>query len=144
MKYYPLLITHWAFHDVIIIILFYQYSNSYLIATVGRTEPNLDDISLTFREMGITIQDLSDYVSNVEPSSLPYDNLPRLPIRRENHLNFLKPGSSEVISRPVHVDEHLPPMHHIFLGRCRQLKSHYTYAILSFLKIKLNRRRTCY
>lgn len=76
---------------------------------VGRSEPNLDDIGLTFREMGIHIEDLSDYVNNVEPSQFPHE-LPKYPVPREHHLNFLKPGSHEVLSRPVHIYEYLPPM----------------------------------
>lgn len=75
----------------------------------GRTEPNLDDIGLTFREMGIHIEDLANYIGNVEPSQLSSD-LPKYPVPREHHLNFLKPGSHEVLSRPLHIYEYLPPM----------------------------------
>jgi transcription initiation factor TFIID subunit 3 len=82
---------------------------------VGRTVPNLDDLGLVFRDMGISIPDLSDYVCNVEPTPFNED-ISAIPIPREHALNFLKPGSHEVLSRPVHIHEHLPPMQHIILG----------------------------
>lgn len=80
----------------------------------GRTGPNLDDLGLTFRDMGISIQDLSDYVCNVEPTTFNED-VSAIPVPREHSLNFLKPGSHEVLSRPVYIHEHLPPMQHIIL-----------------------------
>ena len=75
-------------------------------------------MGLTFRDMGITIQDLSDYVCNVEPTSF-HEDISKIPVAREHNLNFLKPGSHEVLSRPVHIHEHLPPMQHIFVGKNR-------------------------
>ncbi|XP_025988155.2 transcription initiation factor TFIID subunit 3 isoform X2 [Solenopsis invicta] len=75
-----------------------------------RTEPNLDDLGLTFQYMNIDIQELAEYVKNVD--SVPCAiQVPRYPIQRQNHLNFLKPGSREVVTRPVHVHEHLPAMY---------------------------------
>lgn len=38
-------------------------------------------------------------------------NVPKFPIPKESNLNFLKPGSKEVVTRPVHIHEHLPPIH---------------------------------
>lgn len=77
---------------------------------VGRTEPNLDDLGLTFQYMNINIQELAEYVKNIDSVSCPIQ-VPQYPVRRENHLNFLKPGSREVVTRPVHVHEHLPAMY---------------------------------
>ncbi|XP_071557835.1 uncharacterized protein Taf3 isoform X4 [Temnothorax nylanderi] len=77
---------------------------------LGRTEPNLDDLGLTFQYMNIDIQELAEYVKNVDSVPCPIQ-VPKYPVRRENHLNFLKPGSREVVTRPVHVHEHLPAMH---------------------------------
>ncbi|XP_011708270.1 PREDICTED: transcription initiation factor TFIID subunit 3 isoform X2 [Wasmannia auropunctata] len=77
---------------------------------LGRTEPNLDDLGLTFQYMNIDIQELAEYVKNVDSVPCPIQ-VPQYPIRRENHLNFLKPGSREVVTRPVHVHEHLPAMY---------------------------------
>lgn len=77
---------------------------------VGRTEANLDDLGLAFQYMNIDIQELAEYVKNVD--SVPCAiQVPQYPIRRENHLNFLKPGSREVVTRPVHIHEHLPAMY---------------------------------
>ncbi|KAL6430615.1 hypothetical protein ACFW04_006899 [Cataglyphis niger] len=77
---------------------------------LGRTEPNLDDLGLTFQHMNIDIQELAEYVKNVDsvPCSI---QIPKYPVRRENHLNFLKPGSREVVTRSVHIHEHLPAMY---------------------------------
>lgn len=77
---------------------------------MGRTEPNLDDLGLTFQHMNIDIQELAEYVKNIDsvPCSIP---IPKYPVQRENHLNFLKPGSREVVTRSVHIHEHLPAMY---------------------------------
>ena len=66
-------------------------------------------MGLAFRDMGVNIPDLSDYINNVEPTPFA-ENMPIYPVPREPQLNFLKPGSHEVLTRPVHVHEHLPPM----------------------------------
>lgn len=71
---------------------------------------NLDDLGLAFQHMNIDIEQLSEYVKNVD--SVPCAiSVPKYPLGRENHLNFLKPGSREVVTRSVHVHEHLPAMH---------------------------------
>lgn len=79
-------------------------------STVGRTEPNLDDLGLALHFMNIDIQELAEYVKNVDSVQCPVQ-VPQYPLRRENHLNFLKPGSREVVTRPVHIHEHLPAMY---------------------------------
>lgn len=77
---------------------------------LGRTEPNLDDLGLAFRYMNIDIQELVEYVKNVD--SVPcLTQVSKYPVQRENHLNFLKPGSREVVTRPVYIHEHLPAMY---------------------------------
>lgn len=83
---------------------------NFYVFIVGRTVPNLDDLGLTFQYMNIDMQELAEYVKNVD--SVPCAiQVPQYPIQRENHLNFLKPGSREVVTRPVHVHEHLPAMY---------------------------------
>lgn len=74
----------------------------------GRTRPNLDDLGLSFSAMGIEIRELEEYVEYVESVPCNYQ-VPKYPVAKESHLNFLKPGSKEVVTRPVHVHEHLPP-----------------------------------
>lgn len=77
---------------------------------MGRTEENLDDLGLAFRHMNIDVQELAEYIKNVEPVQCPV-SVPKFPVHRKSHLNFLKPGSREVVTRPVHVHEHLPAMY---------------------------------
>ncbi|GLV43161.1 TBP-associated factor 3 [Carabus blaptoides fortunei] len=74
----------------------------------GHTQPNLDELGLAFRDLHINIADLEEYVHYVDSS--PPVEIPQYPVRKESHLNFLKPGSNEVVTRPVHIHEHLPPM----------------------------------
>lgn len=77
---------------------------------MGRNDVNLDDVALAFQHMNIDIQQLAEYVKNVDSVACVIA-VPKIPIHRNNHLNFLKPGSREVVTRPVHVHEHLPAMH---------------------------------
>ena len=77
---------------------------------MGRCDANLDDLGLAFRHMNIDLQELAEYVKNVD--SVPCAvSVPKLPIHKESHLNFLKPGSREVVTRPLHVYDHLPAMY---------------------------------
>lgn len=92
----------------------------------GRTEPNLDDIALAFNDLNINVADLEEYITNVD--SVPcIINVPKFPIPKESNLNFLKPGSKEVVTRPVHIHEHLPPIqphegnNHCIVSKHRQL-----------------------
>lgn len=54
------------------------------------------------------MNEIVEYVSYVDPVA-PAE-VPKFPIPKESHLNFLKPGSKEVLTRPVHIHEHLPPL----------------------------------
>ena len=75
----------------------------------NRTEFNLDDLGLAFRDLGINISDIEEYVQYVDPI-VPAIEIPKYPVKKESHLNFLKPGSKEVLTRPVYIPEHLPPI----------------------------------
>ena len=81
-----------------------------MLISDGRTEPNLDDLGLAFREMGISISELEEFINSVDSGPFPHQ-VPAVPVSRQSNLNFLKPGSRETLSRPVHIHEHLPPMH---------------------------------
>ena len=59
--------------------------------------------------MGIDIHEILEYVNYVDPV-VPAVEVPKYPIPKESHFNFLKPGSKEVLTRPVHIHEHLPPL----------------------------------
>lgn len=55
------------------------------------------------------MNEIIEYISYVDPI-LPVLEVPKYPIPKESHFNFLKPGSKEVLTRPVHIHEHLPPI----------------------------------
>ncbi|KAF5280968.1 hypothetical protein FQR65_LT14906 [Abscondita terminalis] len=81
-----------------------EYANGF-----GMSEPNLDHAGLAFRDFHINLTELQEYIRNVDCVE-PITVLPKYPIPKEDHLNFLKPGSNEVVTRQVHIHEHLPPM----------------------------------
>lgn len=76
----------------------------------NRTEPNLHDLGLVFRDVHINLPELTDYTRCVPPVPAPVTS-EKFPKPKESNLNFLKPGSHEVVTRPMHVHEHLPPMY---------------------------------
>lgn len=78
--------------------------------TDDRTEPNLDDVALAFADLNIQLSDLEEYIGNVDPVPCAID-APKFPVTKESHLNFLKPGSKEVVTRSMHIHEHLPPIY---------------------------------
>lgn len=66
-------------------------------------------MELTFRDMGINMNEIIEYISYVDPI-MPILEIPKYPISKDSHFNFLKPGSKEILTRPVHIHEHLPPI----------------------------------
>ncbi|XP_026735511.1 transcription initiation factor TFIID subunit 3 [Trichoplusia ni] len=76
----------------------------------NRTEPNLHDLGLVFRDLHIHLPELTEYTRCVPPVPPPVTS-EKFPKPKESNLNFLKPGSHEVVTRPMHVHEHLPPMY---------------------------------
>ncbi|XP_064537524.1 uncharacterized protein Taf3 isoform X2 [Drosophila montana] len=75
----------------------------------NRVEPNLKDALLSLRNLNINVHELLDYIGNVEP--IPFvREVPAYPVKRSSNMNFLKPGSAETLTRPVHIFEYLPPM----------------------------------
>lgn len=76
----------------------------------NRTEPNLHDLGLVFRDLHINLPELTEYTRCVPPVPAPVPS-EKFPKPKESNLNFLKPGSHEVVTRPMHVHEHLPPMY---------------------------------
>ncbi|KAH9383290.1 hypothetical protein HPB48_024410 [Haemaphysalis longicornis] len=76
----------------------------------GRTEPNLDDLSLAFHDLGILLSELEEYIGNVEPVAFA-QRVPNFPVARPTCLQHPKPGSRELLQRPEWVHEFLPPMH---------------------------------
>ncbi|XP_049316051.1 uncharacterized protein LOC105227957 isoform X3 [Bactrocera dorsalis] len=97
----------------------------------NRTEACLDDIYITLRNLNINISELLDYTNNVEPVPLAVE-LPKFPAHKNTNLNFLKPGSKEVLIRPVHIHEYLPPM--LPADSKSTLPSHYLHSDSPFFK----------
>lgn len=81
----------------------------YLNVLGNRSEANINDLELAFKDMGINMAEVMEYISYVDPI-VPVIDAPKIPVSKESHFNFLKPGSKEVLTRPVHIHEHLPPL----------------------------------
>lgn len=76
----------------------------------NHTFPALEEIHLAFVDMGINVEDLKEYIDYVTPITIK-QKIPQYPLEKKSNLNFLKPGSREVVTRPVHIHEHLPAMY---------------------------------
>ncbi|XP_045482902.1 transcription initiation factor TFIID subunit 3 isoform X2 [Harmonia axyridis] len=87
-----------------------EYANEF-----GYADPNLDHLALAFRELRISVPELEEFVKYVNFGA-PATQVCKYPVPKEDQLNFLKPGSKEVVTRPVHIHEHLPPMNPILEG----------------------------
>jgi len=75
----------------------------------GRTSSNILDLALTFDDLGVNIPDLEEYVQHFEVSTVR--DVPKYPAPGQDNLNHLRPGSKEVLHRPIHVYDYLPPMY---------------------------------
>ncbi|XP_017051393.2 uncharacterized protein LOC108095031 isoform X2 [Drosophila ficusphila] len=75
----------------------------------NRIEPSLRDVYLSIKSLNINVQELLDFIGNVEPVGFTRD-VPQFPIKKTMNMNFLKPGSAETLTRPVYIFEYLPPM----------------------------------
>ncbi|XP_053968137.1 transcription initiation factor TFIID subunit 3-like isoform X2 [Anastrepha ludens] len=95
----------------------------------NRTEANFSDIYLALNNLNINVHELLDYVNCVQPVSLAVE-IPKFPAHKNTNLNFLKPGSTEVLTRPVHIYEYLPPMLPSDSGSL--LSAHYMQSYSSF------------
>ncbi|KAK7102595.1 transcription initiation factor TFIID subunit 3-like [Littorina saxatilis] len=79
----------------------------------GRTQPNLDDLGLTFRHMGINLGELEDYVRHVDPVPFAHEVV-SFPAPKTTNLQFPNANSREILHhREEHIHEHLP---HMFPG----------------------------
>jgi transcription initiation factor TFIID subunit 3 len=85
-----------------------QTSRSYA-ELYGRSDPNKLDLALTLQRLGIRVADLEEYAAHFEVAAVR--PLPRYPAPAKDQLNFMKPGSREVLHRPMHIPDHLPPMY---------------------------------
>lgn len=74
-----------------------------------RDVPGVEDVELTFRQKSISLADLCQYLKSTGPVKFPH-TLPLLNIPGKDVLNALKPGSREIVTRPIHIHEHLPTL----------------------------------
>ncbi|KAK6177116.1 hypothetical protein SNE40_015283 [Patella caerulea] len=79
----------------------------------GRTEVNLDDVGLAFQQMGVRLDELTEYISHVEP--VPFvKEIVAFPAPKKSNLQFPNPRSREILQhREEHIPEYLP---HMFPG----------------------------
>ncbi|XP_027846878.2 transcription initiation factor TFIID subunit 3-like isoform X1 [Aphis gossypii] len=74
------------------------------------TEPDIDDVKMAFRDKDVAVPDLIRYLKQVGSIEFPHQ-VPKFPIPTKSNLNIMKPGSREIVTRPVYVHEHLPTMY---------------------------------
>ncbi|XP_067129011.1 transcription initiation factor TFIID subunit 3 isoform X2 [Centruroides vittatus] len=84
----------------------HKYCNQY-----GRTEPNLDDLGLAFKELGILIQEMEEYANNVEPVAFAH-KVSAFPVAHPSNLQSLKVENMESFHGSEWVHENLPESHH--------------------------------
>jgi len=75
----------------------------------GRNDSNILDLALTFDDMGVNIPDLEEFIQHIEVA--PAKDVPAYPVPAQDNLNHLRPGSKEVLHRPIHVYDYLPAMY---------------------------------
>lgn len=79
----------------------------FIMLTVGRTTPTLDDVGLAFRNMGISLSELEEYVRHVEPLPFAHE-IVQFPAPKRSNLQIPKPGHKELLSREEHIEDYMP------------------------------------
>jgi len=85
-----------------------MYNLYFLLADT--IEPDIDDVKMAFRDKDVAVPDLIRYLKEVGSIEFPHQ-VPKFPIPTKSNLNIMKPGSREIVTRPVYVHEHLPTMY---------------------------------
>ena len=83
---------------------------------VGRTDPRLEDVFLSFGHLGVNISELEDYLKHVDPLPFARDVV-SFPAGKPNNLQIPHPESTEVQNREEHIPDHLPLMYPSQEGR---------------------------
>ena len=96
---------------------------------VGRTEPNLDDVGLAFNDLGISLAELEDYVSNIGVLPFAHDVV-SYPTPKPCNLQFPKSNCREL----QHREDDNMPMH---LPAIYPGINAYTYIIVDDLNLFL-------
>ena len=73
----------------------------------NRTKPNLDDLHLAFQDTGVVLQELENFVAQVDPLQFihPFTTYPKCQPCRLQH-----PSKGEFVDRAEFYSEHLPPL----------------------------------
>lgn len=82
----------------------HRYSELY-----GRTDPILDDVGQAFRLLGVNLNELEDYIHNLEPVAFAHQT-PLFPVSKNNVLQFPQPGGRDAEERKEYIPEHMPPL----------------------------------
>ncbi|VVC33006.1 Hypothetical protein CINCED_3A004761 [Cinara cedri] len=72
--------------------------------------PDIDDVNMAFRDKDVVIPDLVKYLKQVGSIEFPH-RVPKFPVPTKSNLNIMKPGSREIVTRPVYVHENLPTIY---------------------------------
>ncbi|KAJ8301671.1 hypothetical protein KUTeg_020658 [Tegillarca granosa] len=75
-----------------------------------QTDPNLDDLGLAFRHLGVQLNELQDFVQQVDPVPFAHETV-SFPAPKKCNLRFPNPNSREIQNRDEHIPEYLPLMH---------------------------------
>lgn len=98
------------------------------------TEPDINDVNMAFRDKDVSIPDLVKYLKQSGPVEFPH-LVPKFPIPTNSNLNIMKPGSREIVTRPVCVHEHLPTMYPEQSGKICIIKLFIIMNIINLLYI---------
>merc|ERR1711894_260856 len=77
----------------------------------NRTQSNVMDLQSLFDDIDINLGELEEYVEKVDDRALLTEQIPNFPADSKTDLNFLKPGSQEVLHRKTHIEHYFPPMY---------------------------------
>ncbi|XP_063052589.1 transcription initiation factor TFIID subunit 3-like [Engraulis encrasicolus] len=82
----------------------HRYSELY-----GRTDPVLDDVGQAFKLFGINLNELEDYVHNLEPVGFAHQT-PLFPVSKNNVLQFPQPDTRDKEERKEYIPDYMPPL----------------------------------
>ncbi|KAK3602912.1 hypothetical protein CHS0354_039328 [Potamilus streckersoni] len=73
----------------------------------GTSDPQLEDLALAFRHLGIEISELEEYISHIDSTPFAHEVL-AYPAPKENNLQIPKSHSRELQHREEHIPDYLP------------------------------------
>lgn len=96
--------------------ILHHYINNLSVTTKKYAEhancdvPDIEDVEKAFRQKSISLTELRRYIKSTGPVKFPH-NIPPLYVPGKNVFNVIKPGSREIVTRPIHIHEHLPTLY---------------------------------